>query len=165
MFKASVFSAILLLSIASGCGNGNEMVNTVTVEEVIPVLSVPGTILLPDTAGFLEMEESAYSAILLYCWLPMGEYPESERDLEFLSTVHERGITPVPVQFSPAVRNASQTQLNSLGISIGVALGDDELRDFFIEGHLPAAALVRADGTVARAYGFGCAERALRGIQ
>lgn len=156
---------ILLLSVISGCRETSDTLDIVTAEEEIPVLTIPGTILLPDTAGFLEMEESEYDAILLYCWLTVGEYPESESDLVFLASVHERGITPVPVQFNSEVRNASQTQLNNLGISISVALGDDALKEFLVEGHLPAAALVRTDGTVVRAYGFGCAERTLRGVQ
>ncbi|MCD4708446.1 MAG: hypothetical protein K8S62_12010 [Candidatus Sabulitectum sp.] len=165
MFKIHFFPLIFLLFITSGCMDENNTPDAVTTEETIPVLSVPGTILLPDTDGFIEMEESNHDAILLYCWLPLGEYPESERDLEFLATVNERGIIPVPVQFSTEVRNASQTQLNTLGISISVALGDNALKDFLVEDNLPAAALVRADGTVVRAYGFGCAERTLRRIQ
>lgn len=156
--------AILLSFAVTGCREKSNTVLT-TAEEAVPVLSVPGTILLPDTNGFFEMEESEHDAILLYCWLPFGEYPESESDLAFLATVHEREVTPVPVQFSSEVRNASQTQLNTLGISISVALGDDALKDFFVADNLPVAALVRADGSVVRAYGFGCVERALRGVQ
>lgn len=164
MNKKSAILVVLLSFAVTGCKDrGNTVV--APVEEVIPVLSVPGTILLPDTDSFLEMDEKDYDAILLYCWLPLGEYPESECDLEFLATVHERGITPVPVQFSPTVRNASQTQLNTLGIPISVALGDDELKGFLVTDHLPVAALVRSEGTVVRASGFGCVERTLRGIQ
>ena len=151
----------MLILLAAGCNN--ETRTAVAVEEEIPVLSIPGTIRLPGTDGFVEMNESASEAILLYCWMPLGEYPESQEDLVFLSTVQERGITPVPVQFSPEVRNASQTQLNSLEISMSVALGDDSVKSFFEIENLPAAALVRADGSVTRAYGFGCVERALRG--
>ena len=164
MIKRVALIMILVFAM-TGCGDDSDTVETTSVVEEAPVLSVPGTILLPDTDGFFEMEESNHDAILLYCWLPIGEYSESESDLEFLSTLHERGITPVPVQFTSEVRNASQTQLNQMGISTSVALGDDALKDFLIEGNLPAAALVRADGTVVRAYGFGCVERTLRGIQ
>ena len=155
------FAAFILVS---GCKEQDSIVLD-TVEAEAPVLSIPGTVLLPDTSGFLEMEESAHDAVLLFCWLPIGGYPESENDLEILSTVNSRGITPVPVQFSPAVRNASQTQLNSLGISISVALGDDELKNFLITDNLPVAVLLQADGTVVRAYGFGCVERTLRGAR
>lgn len=155
---------VILVSFVSGCGEGNSTVVTEEVEPV-PELSVPGTILLPDTDGFIELEESSHEAILLYCWLPVGQYRESESDLEFLATVHERGITPVPVQFSSIVRNASQTQLNSLGISISVALGDEALKEFLITDNLPVATLVRSDGTAVSAYGFGCVERTLRGVQ
>ncbi len=154
---------LLLLAILSGC---QEQVDTVLPPvEIAPLLSIPGTILLPDTTGFVEMAEEEHDAVLLYCWLPFGEYPESENDLIFLTTLHERGITAVPVQFDAIVRNASQTQLNNLGISISVALGDDALKNFLVEDNLPAAALAMADGTVVRAYGFGCVERVLRGNQ
>ncbi len=158
-----IFTLFLLLT--AGCIDGEDLPEVVEIEEHVPLLSVPGVILLPDSTDFIEMTESEHDAILLYCWLPMGQYPESENDLEFLSTVSERGITPVPVQFSAEVRNASQTQMNQLGISISVALGDDSLKNFIVVDNLPAAALVRKDGSVVRAYGFGCAERTLRGTQ
>ncbi len=163
MFKKFTLVLVLLLTALSGCQK--EIETAVTPVETAPVLSIPGTILLPDTAGFIEMVEEEHDAVLLYCWLPFGEYPESENDLVFLATLHERGITPLPVQFDPVVRNASQTQLNNLGISISVALGDDDLKNFLIENNLPAAVLTRSDGTVVKAYGFGCVERVLRGIQ
>ncbi|MCP4647849.1 MAG: hypothetical protein GY852_09000 [bacterium] len=157
-------SLVLIISflVVAGCSEA-DIPKTVDVEVPAPVLSVPGVILLPQSEDFTEMEESGYDAILLYCWLPMGQYPESENDLSFLSTVLERGITPVPIQFNTEVRNASQTQLNQMGISLSVALGDDSLRSFFIEDVLPAAVLVRSDGSIMKAYGFGCAERVVRG--
>ncbi|MCK5786381.1 MAG: hypothetical protein KAH54_07470 [Candidatus Sabulitectum sp.] len=162
MINRIAFIMILLFSMA-GCRDEDTASDiTATVEEV-PLLTIPGTILLPDADGFLEMEESDHEAILLYCWLPIGEYPESRSDLEFLATLHERGITAVPVQFNSQVRNASQTQLNQLGVSMSVALGDDTLKDFLVGENLPVAALIRTDGTVIRAYGFGCVERTLRG--
>ena len=163
MFKKSVLFLMLLLTVLSGCQKETD--TAVTPVETVPVLSIPGTILLPDTSGFIAMEEEEHDAVLLYCWLPFGEYPENENDLVFLTTLHERGITPVPVQFDALVRNASQAQLNNLGISISVALGNDSLKNFLIENNLPVAALIRADGTVVKACGFGCVERVLRGIQ
>lgn len=159
------YSIFTLLLLTAGCTDSDDLPALATIEEHVPLLSVPGVILLPDSSGFIEMTESEHDALLLYCWLPIGQYPESENDLEFLSTVNERGITAVPVQFSEEVRNASQTQMNHLGISISVALGDDSLKNFIVVDNLPAAALVRKDGSVVRAYGFGCAERTLRGIQ
>ena len=156
---------MILLFSMTGCRDENSAVDITVAVEELPLLAIPGTILLPDSEGFLEMEEGDHEAILLYCWLPIGEYPESKSDLEFLATLHERGITAVPVQFNSQVRNASQTQLNQLGVSMSVALGDDALKDFLIGENLPVAALVRADGTVVRAYGFGCIERALRGTR
>jgi hypothetical protein len=164
MFRKISAVTIFLCLISFGCNSENNTSDTVLLEE-LPVLSIPGTIQLPGSDGFMEMDESSCEAVLLYCWLPLGGYPESENDLEFLDTVQERGITPVPVQFNPEVRNASQTQLNTLGISMSVALGDNTLKEFLEIHSLPVAALVRADGSVVRASGFGCIERTLRGNQ
>jgi len=164
MIKMIKFVLFLLL-VFSGCKDENSAAETAAVVQPDPVLSVPGTILLPGADGFFEMNESDHDAILLYCWLPLGEYAANENDLLFLATVQDRGITAVPVQFTTAVRNASQSQLNELGISISVALGDEELKDFLVADHLPVASLVHSDGTVVSAYGFGCVERTLRGTQ
>lgn len=164
MIKILAFVAVALVAF-TGCQENEDDTENSSVDETASVLSVPGVIRLPVTDGFVEMKENEHDAILLYCWLPTGNYPASEKDLEFLATIQERGITPVPVQFSSAVRNASQTQLNTLGISISVALGDDDLKDFFVTNNLPVAALVKADGSVVKASGFGCIERTLRGIQ
>lgn len=161
----SIGFAISLLLVLSGCKDGNDSLETIAVVSPEQVLSLPGTVLLPGADGFFEMNESDHNAVLLYCWLPLGEYTGNESDLLSLSTVHERGITAIPVQFTSAVRNASQTQLNELGISLSVALGDEELKDFLVTDHLPVASLVRSDGTVVSAYGFGCVERTLRGSQ
>lgn len=161
----SISFVISLLLVLSGCKEGNDSLETIAVASPDPVLSLPGTVLLPGADGFYEMNESDHNAVLLYCWLPLGEYTENESDLLYLSTVHERGITAVPVQFTSTVRNASQTQLNELGISLSVALGDEELKEFLVKDHLPVAYLVRSDGTVVSAYGFGCVERTLRGSQ
>jgi hypothetical protein len=165
MNKTTSFAALLLLLFLNGCGKSDPGDDISAADRAVSVLSVPGVILLPDSAGFSELEESELDAILLYCWLPMGQYPESENDLLFLSTLEERDITPVPVQFNSAVRNASQTQLNQLGISLSVALGDDSVKNFMGVGALPAAALVRSNGSIVRAEGFGCAERVLRESQ
>jgi|GEM_PF-1522265 len=158
-------SAVLFLPFFLGCGSNDRQGGIPEVTASLPLLSVPGTILLPDTGGYFELIESDYDALLLYCWLPMGQYPESENDLVFLSSVQERGIRAVPVQFISSVRNASQTQLNQLGVQLSVALGDDSLKSFMQVDILPAAMLVRSDGSVVRARGLGCAERVLRVTQ
>jgi hypothetical protein len=130
-----------------------------------PVLSVPGVISIPGEQGFVEMEEEACEAILLYCWIPMGQYPEGESDLVFMASLDPVEITPVPVQFSSQVRNASQNLLNQMGIAMPVALGDDSLKAFMDITALPAAVLVTASGDVLRARGFGCAERLVRSLR
>lgn len=145
--------------------SGNDPAPEAVPAEPEPVLSIPGTVRLPGEDGFTEMSESEHQAVLLYCWMPMGNYPESETDLWFLSTLGERGITPVPIQFSPEVRNASQNQLNRLGISLPVALGDDSLRAFLNISILPAAVLVQNTGVTVRGSGIGCAERLVRSVR
>ncbi len=164
-FKYISATALLLIILCfAGCKEEDTPADTVATE-TISILSVPGVISLPDSDGFVSMEESEHEVILLYCWLPIGEYPENDGDLTFLSSLNERGVTAVPIQFNTTVRNAAQTQLNSMDISLSVALGDETLKDFLVTDNLPVATLVHANGTVVSAYGFGCAERVLRGIQ
>ncbi len=149
----------------SACGGSGGEPGEAPVFEAPPVLSVPGTIRVPDEQGFRVLSEGEHESILLYCWIPMGEYPEGEADLYFLEDLEERGITPVPVQFSPSVRNASQNQLNRLGIPLAVALGDDSLKGFMNIEFLPAAVLVRSNGETMTGTGFGCAERVVRSLR
>ena len=158
IFLFTVFSSF-------GCGSSQPDENVQVAVDFEPTLSIPGSILLPEADDFTELNEAEHDAILLYCWLPMGEYPQSTNDLQFLSTIHDRNITAIPIQFSTTVRNASQTQLNEMGISLSVALGDDSLENFLDIKTLPTAVLVRKDGSIERADGFGCAERSLRGSQ
>ena len=156
-----LFSVVIL---QAACSRGETALEEVT-SEPEPVLSVPGSIRMPSENGFTEMEENQHHAILLYCWIPMGEYPESESDLRFLATLEDRGVTPVPVQFSTEVRNFSQNQLNNLEISLPVALGDDSLRVFMDIANMPSAVLVQSSGEIVRGNGFGCAERLVRSIR
>lgn len=149
----------MLLSAACGGSNG-ETAEQITEPE--KVLSVPGVISLPGENGFTDMVEHEQQAVLLYCWVPIGEYQESESDLGFLAALAERGITPVPVQFSTQVRNAAQNQLNGLGIALPVALGSDSVRIFMNISCMPAAVLVQKNGEIHRGNGFGCAERVVR---
>lgn len=156
---------ILVFFSNTSCNSSQPETNLQETAAVEETLSIPGTILLPEADDFTELIEQEHEAILLYCWLPMGEYPESTNDLQFLSTVYERNITAIPIQFSTTVRNSSQTQLNEMGIPLSVALGDDSLENFMNIVSLPTAVLVRKDGSIERTNGFGCAERSLRGTQ
>lgn len=149
---------IVILSLACG---GNEPAAAIP-HEPDPVLSFPGTASLPGEQDFHPLIEADHQAVLLYCWMPMGRYPESEADLHFMASMEDIHITPVPLQFSIEVRNAAQNQLNELGIPMPVALGDDSLREFMNICMLPSAVLVTSEGEVFRATGFGCAERAVR---
>ena len=157
-----ITAASLLLALTAGCTGGSDETSSEQPVQEIPVLSVPGTIQIPSGDGLAAFDESGHEAVLLYCWIPMGEYEESLPDLHFLNTLADRGITAVPVQFSTEVRNAAQSQLNTLGIPLGVALGSDSLRAFLNTEMLPSAALVLNTGEVFRESGFGAAERAVR---
>jgi hypothetical protein len=153
--------ALVLALAVFGCGEPGEVPPpAVPVPE--PVLSIPGTVLLPGSDGFTELSEEDQQAVLLYCWIPMGEYRESEADLHFLADLQNTGITPVPVQFSTEVRNASQNQVNGLGLQLPVALGDDSLKAFMDISMMPSAVLVTSTGETVRQNGFGCAERVVR---
>jgi hypothetical protein len=165
MQKHLDFVIVFLLLIWSGCGDNESPPQDLTVEVEVPVLSIPGTLQIPGENGFSPFQEKDHNAVLLYCWLPIGEYPESEADLLFLTSIEENGVTALPVQFSTNVRNASQEQLNTLGIHLAVSLGDDSLRAFMGVDILPTAVLVKNTGEVIRSRGFGCAERVLRSIQ
>ncbi len=160
----SLLSLLALIMLQAACGGG-EPPPEAAISQPEPVLSVPGTIRLPGETGFAEMDETEHQAILLYCWIPIGQYPESETDLEFLATLENRGITPVPIQFSTEVRNYSQNQLNGLGLSLPVALGDDSLKVFMDVSNMPSAVLVQSSGEIVRGSGFGCAERLVRSIR
>lgn len=154
-----ISSALLL----SACSETPPEPEAGTIPE--PVLSVPGVISIPGEQGYVELVEESCEAILLYCWIPMGQYPEGEADLVFLASLDPGEITPVPVQFSSQVRNASQNLLNQMGIAMPVAMGDDSLKAFMDITALPSAVLVTASGDVLRARGFGCAERLVRSLR
>ncbi len=158
------FPLLAALGLAGCGGNAGEPGET-PVTEAPPVLSVPGTIQIPGDQGFTVLPEDEHQSILLYCWIPMGEYSEAEADLHFLKTLEARGITPVPVQFSTQVRNASQNQLNRLEIPLAVALGSDSLKSFMNIEYLPAAVLVLSTGETFSGTGFGCAERVVRSLR
>lgn len=158
-----------LLSLAipvafSGCSTEEQSVSETDSLPPVPVLSIPGTIQIPAETGMLQFDESDHTEVLLYCWIPMGQYAESEADLIFLGTLIDRGITAVPVQFSQEVRNAAQNQLNQLGIPVAVAMGDDSLRQYMDLEVLPAAIYIRSTGEASVQTGFGCAERAVRSL-
>lgn len=162
LFKLSF---LVLAAGFAGCGGSSVETADEPIQEPAPVLAVPGTISLPGETGFTKFPEEEHQAILLYCWIPMGQYPESEADLIFLSTLGDRGITPLPVQFSTDVRNASQNQVNQLGLPLAVNLGDDSLKAFMNLQNMPTAVLVQSTGEIVRASGFGCAERIVRSIR
>ncbi len=147
-----------------GCSEQERDVSQTDSLPPAPVLSIPGTILMPSETGMSEFDEEEHQKVLLYCWIPMGQYAESEADLLFLASLGNRGITAVPIQFTSEVRNAAQNQMNTLGIPVAVAIGDDSLKQFMRLDVLPAAVMVQSNGEMFFQTGFGCAERAVRSL-
>lgn len=161
-FRSIIF--LLTAVVFSGCSEQERDVSQTDSLPPAPVLNIPGTILMPSETGMSEFVEEAHQKVLLYCWIPMGQYAESEADLLFLASLNNRGITAVPVQFTSEVRNAAQNQMNTLGIPVAVAVGDDSLKQFMRLDILPAAVLVQNSGETVFQTGFGCAERAVRSL-
>ena len=163
-FRSVIIVSFLIPLVFSGCSQQER--ETVQADSLpqAPVLSIPGTIMMPSETGMSEFAEEEHQTVLLYCWIPMGQYAESEADLLFLASLGNREITAVPIQFTSEVRNAAQDQLNSLGIPVAVAIGDDSLKQFMNLAILPAAVLVQSNGEMVLQTGFGCAERAVRSI-
>jgi len=155
----------LLLVLTSSCGREGDVSeplpdSTLTVRQ--PLVQVPGTIMGPDSAGILqEIDTSGRDALLLYYWIPIIGYEESEPDLLFLAGLQEDGsVLVLPVQFDPDSRNHAQMLVNELGVSMLVYLGDMILMDHLSPCLLPLTVLIRP-GSELRETGFGGPERLL----
>jgi hypothetical protein len=110
-----------------------------------------------------EIDPAGAECLLIYHWLPIAGYEESEPDLVFISGLREDpGIMVIPVQFDPGARNHAQTIVNDLDVSLTVFLGDSVLRDYLWSEVLPVTLLL-SPGTEARTTGFGGPERLLTG--
>jgi hypothetical protein len=162
--KIPAFLALLLLITAS-CEQPEEATDplpdsTVTVQR--PPLQVPGTITGPDSAGIpQDIEFSGKDALLVYYWIPMIDYEESEHDLRFLAGLpKDCSILVLPVQFDPASRNHAQMLVNELGVSLTVYLGNETLREHLSPTLLPLTVLIQP-GNEHRETGFGGPERLL----
>jgi hypothetical protein len=132
------------------------------IQEPAPVLSLPGVLSRPDTAGFVPVSVDSLEGILLFTWLPLEDMEMADQDLVFLATLTRGGILPAPVMFDPAARNAAQRRVNRLGLPLTVYLGDAGLRAFMGFEALPAAMLALPGETGERAEGTGCARRVMR---
>ena len=162
--KTLVFTALLFL-LATSCEREVEVHaplcdSTDTVLQ--PPLRVPGTITGPDSAGVpQEIDPSGFDALLLYYWIPLVGYEESEPDLRLLAGLREDGsLLVLPVQFDPDSRNHAQMLVNGLGVSLTVYLGDSTLKKHLSPRFLPLTVLIRP-GSELRETGFGGPERLL----
>lgn len=161
-------TALLLLLVplaALSCrdaGNGTPAPGDSTVTAPVPELAIPGSVSGPDSAGVLRAVDAAGAqAVLLYYWLPLEGYEESEPDLRFLAAVQDdASMLVLPVQFDQASRNHAQTLVNGLGISLTVYMGDSALLGHMSPEVLPLSILLRP-GSESRETGFGGPERLL----
>ncbi len=156
---------VLLLVLTTSCGREGVVSeplpdSTVTVRQ--PLLQVPGTIMGPDSAGVLqEIDSSGRDALLVYYWIPIIGYEESEPDLRFLAGLQEDGsVLVLPVQFDLDSRNHAQMLVNELGVSMSVYLGDVILMEHLSPHLLPLTVLIQP-GSELRETGFGGPERLL----
>ena len=155
----------LLLVLTTSCGRKGDVTeplpdSTVSVRQ--PLLQVPGTIMGPDSTGVLqEIDSSGRDALLVYYWIPIIGYEESEPDLRFLAGLQEDGsVFVLPVQFDPDSRNHAQMLVNELGVSMSVYLGDVVLMEHLSPCLLPLSVLIQP-GSELRETGFGGPERLL----
>lgn len=158
----TLLRALLLIAACTPFGCGASGTDGAQGEESIPVLGLPGTLSRPDTAGFTPVETDSLGGVLMYVWIPLENCDQSDPDLVFLAGLEGSGIMPAPVQFDTDSRNASQSQLNRLGLPLTAYLGDRDLQEFVDPTILPAAVLVLPGGREYRANGVGCPQRLLR---
>lgn len=123
----------------------------------IPPVTIPGSITGPDTSGVgRKIEISSADAVVLYYWLPLAGYAETESDLTFLSGASS--VLTLPIQFDPDSRNHAQNIVNELGISLTVFMGDSVLLKYLSPDILPLTVIL-VPGEEARETGFGGPER------
>jgi hypothetical protein len=152
-------SAVPALLIA--CAGGEEPAASPRPEpEPDPVTRLPATLVGPE-GDTVDVSED--SAAVVYLWMPLAGHPATERDLRALERIAESGRARViPIQLTPEHRNAAQTQVNDLGLSMPVYLADSCILASMDLRHLPSA-LLAVPGSTATATGFGSASRLLLG--
>lgn len=155
LVSRGALTAVLLAlpPLLASCGGGG------VPEDATPeILNVPGTLTGPDG---LRPDFSLDSAALVYNWMPLDGYAMVDSDLVSLAGLAGRGVRPIPVQFSVEGRNAAQSHLNDLGVSMPVYLADSVLASCIPRDVLPAAVLFRRGAPPSVETGFGCAARLL----
>jgi hypothetical protein len=138
---------------ACGCGNEEP-----AVPQAPPPFRLPGGLAAPDGA---VVDVSADSCAIVYYWLPLDGYGPAAGDLVGIDDARGQGRAIFPVQFDPESRNAAQTQVNELGISIPVYLADSSLAEAIPCDILPVAVLFARGRAPRSEAGEGCVSRLL----
>lgn len=151
--RTILLATCLFLSIACGCGEEQP-----AVPQAPPPFRLPGGLAAPDGA---VVDVSADSSVIVYYWLPLDGYRPAAGDLVGIAEARGQGWAIFPVQFDPESRNAGQTQVNELGISIPVYLADSSLAEAIPYDILPVAVLFARGRAPRSEAGEGCVSRLL----
>ncbi|MGM0628329.1 MAG: hypothetical protein ACQETZ_09220 [Candidatus Fermentibacterota bacterium] len=157
--RSLLTSAVLVLLLACS-GDDGPAPSPQPELEPDPVARLPATLVGPEGD---TVDVAGDSAVVVYLWLPLAGHRPTERDLRALARMAQSGRARVlPIQLSSGSRNAAQTQVNGLGLSMAVYLADSCILQSMDARHLPSVLLVRPGGQRA-ARGFGAASRLLLG--
>ena len=160
MIYRSLLTCAFLTLLMACSGDDGPAPSPVPEPEPDPVACLPASLVGPEGD---TVDVAGDSAVVVYLWLPLNGHAPTERDLQALSRMAESGKARVlPIQLSPESRNAAQTQVNGLGLSMAVYLADSCILQSMNARHLPSVLLVRPGGQRA-ANGFGAASRLLLG--
>lgn len=160
----SVSALVLLACLGlTACGGGDQR-STETPSDAIEEYAGPGTVKLPgqvtDPSGS-AVSPGAGTVVLLYFWMPVSDHQETMDDLLFLASIAGPELMILPVQPDADSRNFAQTLVNQLDISLPVNLADGEVMETIGADVLPSTLLLRPDGSISRATGFGGPARLL----
>ncbi len=123
-----------------------------------PVARLPAAVVGPNGDS---VDIGADSAAVVYLWLPIKGHRPTERDLRALDRITETGRARVlPIQLTAEARNAAQTQVNGLELSMPVYRADSCILQSMDQGHLPSVLLI-VPGSQSTATGFGAVSRLL----
>jgi hypothetical protein len=151
--KQTFLATCLVLSLACGCGDEGP-----AVPQAPPPFRLPGGLAAPDGA---VVDVSADSSAIVYYWLPLDGYRPAAVDLAGINDARRQGRAVFPVQFDPESRNAAQTQVNELEVSIPVYLADSSLAAAIPCDILPVAVLFAIGRAPRSEAGEGCVSRLL----
>lgn len=155
--RSLLTSAVLALLLACSGDDGPAPTHQPQ-PEPDPVARLPASLVGPEGD---TVDVSSDSAVVVYLWLPLEDHQPTERDLRALARMSESGRARVlPIQLSAGSRNAAQTQVNGLGLSMAVYLADSCILQSMDARHLPSVLLV-TPGAQRAATGFGAASRLL----